>query len=223
MGSKILFYSSFEITVVHLSEKMSKYSTYAGYVKLQEDEVLTAIANIKKDGEKLDFDHRLIRGASESSQKRIAAEILNRLRSTPQSIWRQVPSLPSKERRIALYYLILKAHPFLFDFHMEILLQKWRVMDKSFSKDDVLKFIEKNMDEHPEMESWSEDSKRRISRTVKLLLDQIDLINEKLKLQPVKASQRLWELFIQEGETWFLEAMLLNKQERERLISSISQ
>jgi len=202
---------------------MSRYSTYAGYVKLQDDEVLTAIENIKEDGEKIDFDHRLLRGAAESSQKRIAREILKRLRNAPKSIWKEIPALSSKERRIALYYLILKAHSFLFDFHMEVLLQKWRKMDRSFSKKDVLRFIEKNMDEHPEMENWSEKSKKNISHTVNLLLDQIDMIDENQELQPVHAAGSLWELFIREGETWFLEAMLLNKQERERLISSISQ
>jgi hypothetical protein len=201
---------------------MSKYSARAGFINLQEEDVLTGIKNIREEDGKLTIDYILFSGAAESTQKRNASEIVKRLRSVPKAIWREIPALPSKERRIALYYLILKSHAFFFDFHMEVLLQKWRVMDRTFSKDQVIRFIEENMDDHPEMESWSEESKGRISRTVKLLLEQIDMLDESQKLQSIKASISLWELFIKEGETWFLEAMLLNKQERERLIASVA-
>lgn len=200
---------------------MSKYSARAGFINLQEEDVLTVIDNIEEDNGQYEFDHTLLRGAAESTQKRNASEILKRLRSTPKAIWEVIPNMPSRERRIALYYLILKTHSFFFDFHMEVLLQKWRAMNRSFSKDDVLQFIEKSMDEHPELENWSEESKQRSSRTVKLLLNQIDLIDKDQKLKPVQASNSLWELFIKEGENWFLEAMFLNKQERERLIASV--
>ena len=202
---------------------MSKYSARAGFINLQEEDVITVISNLEENDGQFDVDHTLLRGAAESTQKRNASEILKRLRNAPRSIWEEITGLPSKERRIALYYLILKTHSFFFDFHMEVILQKWRTMDRSFSKKDVLRFIEKNMDDHPEMENWSEESKGRISRTVKLLLEQIDLIDKNQELQSVHAAGSLWELFVREGETWFLEAMLLNKQERQRLISSITQ
>lgn len=201
---------------------MSKYSARAGFINLQEDDVLVGVQNIRDEDGKLTIDHTLLDGQAESTQKRNASEVVKRLRSAPSGIWKEIPALPAQEQRIALYYLVLKAHAFLFDFHMEVLLQKWRVMDRSFSKHQVLQFIEENMDDHPEMENWSEESKKRISRTVKTLLKQIDLIDEEQKLQSLHASISLWELFIKEGETWFLEAMLLNKQEREQLIASVT-
>lgn len=201
---------------------MSKYSARAGFINLQEEDLLIGIDNIREENGKLAVDHTLLNGQAESTQKRNASEVLKRLRSAPKAIWKEIPGLASKEQRIALYYLILKTHAFFFDFHMGVLLQKWRVMDRSFSKSQVLRFIEENMDDHPEMENWSKESKKRISRAVKTILKQIDMIDEKLKLQSIHASMALWELFIKEGETWFLEAMLLNKQEREQLIASVT-
>ena len=220
----LFYFKSFQENITSLlgNIPMAKYSARAGFINLQEEDVITAIENIYEKECKFELDHTLLRGAAESTQKRNASEILKRLRKAPRSIWEEIPGLPSKERRIALYYLILKTHSFFFDFHMEVLLQKWRMMDRSFSKKDVLRFIEKNMDDHPEMENWSEESKGRISRTVKLLLDQIDLIDENQELQTVNVAGSLWELFIREGEAWFLEAMLLNKQERKRYSSTIT-
>src|SRR5699024_9232964 len=113
---------------------MSNYSARAGFINLQEEDVLTGIGNVRKEGGKLVVEHTLFSGSAESTQKRNASEIIKRLRNTSRTLWKEIPALPSKERRIALYYLILKSHAFLFDFHMEVLLQKWRAMDRSFSK-----------------------------------------------------------------------------------------
>lgn len=199
---------------------MPRYSSRAGFISLQEEDILTAIENIEERDGKLDFDYQLLRGGAESTKKRNASEALKRLRNSPRNIWSEIVNLSPKDQKIALYYLVLKSHAFFFDFHMEVILQKWQVMDKAFSKDDVLTFIEKKVDEHPELENWSEESKRRSSRTIKLMLEQIDMLDENQNLRPVQGSISLWELFIKEGETWFLEAMLLNKQERDELINS---
>lgn len=201
---------------------MPRYSSRAGFISLQEEDILTAIENVVDRGGKLNFDYQLLRGGAESTKKRNASETLKRLRNAPKNIWSEIDNLPPTDLKIALYYLVLKTHSFFFDFHMEVILQKWQVMDKTFSKDDVLAFIEKKVDKHPELENWSEESKRRSSRTVKLMLEQIDMLDENQNLQPVQASISLWELFIREGETWFLEAMLLNKQERDHLINSVT-
>lgn len=197
---------------------MAKYSARAGFINLQEEDTVTAVENLQQINGNVEVDHNLLRGAAESTRKRNASEVLKRLRNAPQSIWKEVPHLSSPERRIILYYLILKTHSFFFDFHMEVLLQKWLAMDTKFSKDDVLRFIERSMGSHPELENWSEESKRRTSRAVKLMLEQIGLLDNHSRLKPVSASKRVWHLWVREGEVWFLEAMLLNKTEREQII-----
>ena len=105
----------------------------------------------------------------------------------------------------------------LMDFQLEVVLTKWRQMSTSLGKEDVLKFLKWASIKHPEIDEWKESTLIKISRIAILMLKETGLLVSG-KLKPMILPDYFWIYFLEHGEGWFLEAMLLSKEQRQSLL-----
>ncbi len=154
---------------------------------------------------------------SESSRIRLLTELRRRNKAVSIQVWQFIKNANPAEQRLALFYVCLKASKLLFDFQFEVVLQKWRAMDYSVSKDDVLFFLDKKSLDYPDIEKWSETTKVKSATVVIRMLNESGLLKNNKLTQPEEADS-FWRFFVDLGDPWFLELCLLNKEQRDRII-----
>ncbi len=154
---------------------------------------------------------------SQAARKRRLREILNRIQSIPQEYWDFYLRLtPKDEKNMFMYYVCMKYYPLVRDFHLDVILSKWRLLDVSYSKDEVLRFLTRASMQHPEVDEWKESTRKKVVQVLTLMLKETGIIsNNKLRL--VFLPDTFWLFFIEHGEGWFLEAMFLTREQRDLL------
>lgn len=156
---------------------------------------------------------------SNAARIRQARELLKRYDALNPNFWEFYRSQTSKDaRRFAVYYACLKTYQLVLDFHLEVVLSKWRQLNTNIEYADVIKFLKWASDKHTEIDEWKETTLIKISRIVVRMLKESGLLVEG-KLQPVLLPDSFWIYFLEHGEGWFLEAMLLSKEQRESLLN----
>jgi hypothetical protein len=157
---------------------------------------------------------RYIKVNSEAGRKRKLREIRNRIESVPVEYWKRFIDLTSREEKQAfLYYVCMKAYPLVRDFHFEVILNKWRLLDTLFEKDEVSKFLKRASNKHSEIDDWSETTQKKVGQVILLMLKEVGIIS-KNRIRLVFLPDTFWLFFIEHGEGWFLEAMFLSREQR---------
>jgi len=152
-----------------------------------------------------------------AGRKRRLREILNRVESVPRKYWNFYLRLAGKEeKRVFMYYVCMKAYPLIRDFHLEVILPKWRLLDTAYSKDDILRFLTRSSMQHPEVDEWKESTRKKVVQVITLMLKEVGIVS-KNKLHIVYLPDSFWLFFIEHGEGWFLEAMFLTREQRDSL------
>lgn len=156
---------------------------------------------------------------SDAAKQRTLTELIKRFRHVPElKVWKAFSNSETKEKNLILYYICLKTYPMWFDFHFEIVLEKWKHMHVKIVKEDFLQFLERKIASHPEIEEWSDSTRIKAATVgIRMMREAGILIAD--QLQPPDVNPSAWHLFIEISEPWFLEAMFLNKSKRESIIS----
>jgi hypothetical protein len=157
---------------------------------------------------------------SRGGQQRKSAEIKRRLENTDESVWTDLPELPTLERTLVLYYCCLKTYPLLFDFHMEAVLPTWRSADRSFEPHNARRFLEQQAESHPEISEWGESTWQKVRQVMLQMLREAGLLREG-ELRWVDRPEPFWTRFAKVGDLWFLEAAFLNEEERRSVAQSL--
>jgi len=154
---------------------------------------------------------------SQAARIRRLREIRNRIESIPLEYWGFFQRLTGKdEKNTFIYYVCMKCYPLIRDFHLEVILSKWRLMDTAFSKEDVIKFLTRASNQHPEVDDWKESTHKKVIQVLSLMLKEAGIVSSN-KLHLVFLPDTFWLFFIERGEGWFLEAMFLAKEQRDFL------
>lgn len=150
-------------------------------------------------------------------RKRKTEEIIKRLESADKSIWADLPQRKAAEQNVTLYYCCLKTYRLLFDFHMDVVLPRWRSSDRSLRAYDVQRFLEQRADSHPEIDSWSETTWEKIRQVMLKMLREAGLLQEG-RLRALQLPTAFWRRFAKVGDIWFLEALFLNETQRQAVV-----
>ena len=134
---------------------------------------------------------------SEASRLRILSEIRRRDKAVNTEIWHLIGNSGKSEQQLALFYVCLKASKLLFDFQVEVVLEKWRALDHIVNKNDALYFIDKKSVDFPEIENWSESTKEKTATVLIRILNEAGILNESRLNQP-DDSDRFWVFFIKQ-------------------------
>jgi hypothetical protein len=207
-----------------MSIKKSKYSSSftAGSLLFNEINSILDIlrfSDIEKEKKKI-ISENLFRLNSESSRKRILTEVKKRVKSIDKRLWDHYYHSDDKERKVLLFYIILKSHSLMFDFHSEVVLEKFRTLDLELSKDNVEIFLVKKSADHQEIEAWSNSTREKVKNTILLILTQANFLKDN-KIILLNLKRNFWTEFITYGDEWFLELTFLKKSERENILGAI--
>ena len=158
----------------------------------------------------------LLKTNSESSRKRIIAEIIKRYYSVNNDVFQLCSKASIDEQKILLFYSCLKTYPLLFDFMFDIVIEKWLSLELIIKSSDMKRFLNKQSSQYPEIDAWSELTHNKISSvSIKILKDAGIYVDK--KLTTVNLSPIFLKTFIAWGDPWFLQACLLNKERRDQI------
>lgn len=157
---------------------------------------------------------------SESSRVRFVTELRRRYKVVNNEIWQFIKDCPADEQKLALFFVCLKASQLLFDFQFEIVLEKWRTLDLSLDKNDVLYFFNKKSLTYPEIEKWSEKTKAKSAIVFIRILNETGFLVQNKITRP-DVSKQFWQFFIGLSEAWFLEWCLLSKVQRDQIMEEV--
>lgn len=200
---------------------MSKYSVaFTAGALLHQEFVLIVPLLLHEDKEAIKEEIRtgtLTGINAESSRKRKVSEIQKRYKAVDKSVWELFVNVDEQKQRVLLYYVCLKTYQLLQDFHIDVLLEKWKRYDLEVSKNDYSSFLFKKSDDNPEIIEWTDQTINKVISTARLMLKETGItVND--KLQQIDQPDKFWSFFIQLNEFWFLELMFMTVDEIKSII-----
>lgn len=143
---------------------------------------------------------------SEKSRQRNIVEIERRFDSMPSSFWGDFMAMPENDRIIANFFVILKTYKIAFEFHINVTMQKWKSVDKTLSKQDLMREFNEISAKDEFVDTWSDSTKGKLASAYLTILRKVGMLDEKGNLSPINPTNPEYYLTI--GESWFLEACL---------------
>lgn len=114
---------------------------------------------------------------------------------------------------------IVKAYPYIYDFIVEVLLNKYLLFDRNLLESDYTRFINSKSLQHAELERVSEITYKKVKQVVFKLLEQVGLITNiknGIILKPILSKQVV--KVILEDDPVYLSAFLYSSEEIRVLI-----
>lgn len=205
-----------------MTKKTIKYNTgfSTGSLLFKESEAI--ISNIQNAGSFLARDEvipfNIIPVNSESSQKRLHREVTKRLKSLNNPMFIDLYQIGNKEDKLLiLFYAACKLYQVIADFMLDTVLSKWYNMDKEVTAFDFQSFLYKQMDSHPELENLTPNTLKKLSQVVMRMLSELGM-QKNNTLYKVAFNQRVLEAIVTNGDSWYLEVLLLNENERQEIL-----
>lgn len=143
---------------------------------------------------------------SEKSRQRNIAEIERRFDSMPSSFWGDYMAMSEEDRMIANFFVILKTYRIAFDFHINVTMQKWKSVDRTINKQDLIREFNEISAKDEFVDTWSENTKGKLASAYLTILRKVGMLDEKGNLIQINPTNPGYYLTI--GESWFLEACL---------------
>ena len=162
-------------------------------------------------------NNTLLATNSEAARKRIIQEIRKRYAVGGEAVFGEIATRNPEEQRILLLYVCMKTYSLLFDFIIEVVTEKWLSRDLIVSITDVERFLDRKSSTHTEIEEWKATTQEKIGTIIIRFLNESRLLVENT-LHPLSASNDFWRFFVDAGDLWFLQAVLLSKDQREQII-----
>lgn len=183
---------------------------------LRLNEMVLVAGHILNDSE-VDYVNELGAGKS-ATGKRIFREVSKRLTFlNPQQMKLLVNGSLDVQKQLA-FYAACKSHLFLRDFVVEVLREKYLVFDYQVTEGDYLSFVRRKQDLHPELESLSETSVKKIRQVTFKILEQAGIINsvKAKEIQPQLPELDLVDAITTDSKEW-LKIFLLSDADIENL------
>jgi len=156
--------------------------------------------------------------SSERARSRAIPEFVKRYNAVPKSFWNWFLTLNDKSQRVAMFYVILKTYKIVFDLHINVVLEHWRGVDQRVTKNDLLMEFNEISARDAFVESWSDNTKEKVSSSVCSILRKVGLMEEKnFNLKSVDFFDIDCAYYIQNNEIWFLEACFLEPYEVQKM------
>ncbi len=186
---------------------------------LLHQESVQVIAAVQEHGDLQAADPDVLTANSKRARERKTREVVRRLQQMERSVWRDFLDDSVAEQKMTLYYGVLKTYRLLFDFHMDVVLPRWRSLDRRITPHDARRFLERRADQHPELDTWSPSTWQKVRQVMLKMLSESGLLYENT-LQAPALPDAYWHRFVRVGDIWFLEAALLNERTRTAILEA---
>ena len=154
-----------------------------------------------------------------ASRKKYISELSRRFHAVPPSFWADYQGMDETARRLAIFFVLLSTYRIILDFHLNVGLKKWNSIDQHVHYDDVAMELSQIAANDEFVDSWSDNTKKRVVSAYLTFINQAGLYDKKsFELhKPGNISDSDYAYYVQTGREWFLEACLLQPYEIERI------
>lgn len=146
---------------------------------------------------------------SETSRKRIKAELDKRLLFLNEDYLKLFISSDEKNQKIILFFSICKSYSIISEFVLEVIYQKWKRFDYDVTTYDFGYFLSEKLSQE-KLDSISDNTKYKLSQVTVKILKEIGML-EKDQINQIFPSEDLIIILNKNGDGWFLNCLLINQ------------
>jgi len=204
-----------------LEKKYSSSYSAAGLVFRETEAVL----HLLKDKNALTLlenevkNNQFIQVNTEAARKRIVQEIIKRHEAVGAYFWEKYQDSNDQERKLCLFYAIIKVYKLIFDFHFDVTLNRWRSSDNEVD----IYYYQMKLDEisgnNPDVDSWTDATKLKSITVYLRILREAGLLKENM-LQKPNVDEQFWYYFVQINESWFMDACFVSLNQKKEIINN---
>jgi hypothetical protein len=136
-------------------------------------------------------EENILQSRTLSRNKRVIHELITRLSQLTQEQLSLLVEGSLEEQKLLLWYVVCKTYTFIRDFAIEVLHQKFLVMDTMLNSNEVNSFFLQKVDSHEELERITESTKAKLLSRVFHMLQEADLVNASNQIVRVIPTRRL--------------------------------
>lgn len=136
-------------------------------------------------------EKNVLQSRTVSRNKRVIQELITRLSLLTKEQLSFLVEGSLEDQKLLLWYVVCKTYTFIRDFAIEVLHQKFLVMDKMLTSNDVNAFFLQKVDSHEELERITESTKAKLLSQVFHMMQEADLVNTSDQIIRVIPSRRL--------------------------------
>lgn len=165
----------------------------------------------------------LLKIKTETTRSRAIPEFKRRFDSVPLIFWNWYQNLDDCSKRVAMFYVMLKTYKIIFDFHFNVVMQRWSSIDQHVEKGDFMIELNEISSKDEFVDSWSPQTKNKVVVAFMTILYRVGILENKTNIiQGINPTNIDFSYFVANGETWFFEACLLQPYEIESIKQSFS-
>jgi len=136
-------------------------------------------------------ENNILQSRTISRDKRVIQELTMRLSQlTPEQLLLLIEG-SLEEQKLVLWFVLCKTYTFIRDFAMEVLHQKFLIMEKFVTSNDVNAFFLRKLDTRLELEKITESTKLKILSQIVHMMREANLVNANDEIIRVIPSSRL--------------------------------
>jgi len=165
-------------------------------------------------------NNRILHINAEKSRSKAILEIKRRFDVMPPAFWDDYKSMSEEDRRIALLFVILKTYKILFDFQINVAINKWNSVSRTIDLQDLAMEMNEIAAKDEFVDSWSESTKTKVASAYLSMLRKCGMMNREGQLVQLKPTNA--DFYIRIGELWFLEACFLAPYQIENIKKQMS-
>lgn len=147
---------------------------------------------------------------SESSRKKAVLEFKRRFNAVPREFWEWFATVSESTQLWAMFFVNLKTYRIFFDFQVNVVLNNWNGISRTITYNDILSEFYQISASNAFVDSWSKETKDRITSSFITLLRKVGLLDAKTsELRSPQVNEEEFAYFLKINEAWFLDACLL--------------
>ena len=147
---------------------------------------------------------------SESSRKKAVLEFKRRFNAVPREFWEWFATVSESTQLWAMFFVNLKTYRIFFDFQVNVVLNNWNGISRTVTYNDILSEFYQISASNAFVDSWSKETKDRITSSFITLLRKVGLLDAKTsELRSPKVNEEEFAYVLKINEAWFLDACLL--------------
>lgn len=149
---------------------------------------------------------------SECSRKKAVLEFKRRFNAVPREFWEWFATVSESTQLWAMFFVNLKTYRIYFDFQTNVVVQNWNGINRTVSYNDVISELYQISANDEFVNSWSDETKKRIPSFFLTMIRQVGLLDAKTsELRSPQVNEEEFAYFLKINEAWFLDACLLEQ------------
>lgn len=132
-----------------------------------------------------------LQSRTSTRNQRVAREIIHRLSNLTNTQIQLLVDGSLEEQRLILWFAVCNYYTFIREFAIEVLHEKFLVMDMHLAEDDYQAFYLRKMDWHPELEKITESTQYKLRWVLFKMMREVGFLTEQNEIIRVIPSIRL--------------------------------